>query len=132
MQRQSWHLQDLVVGGGLGFTVEIFFLALSQLLSTSPSKDSHSALHTGTFLVITPDEARQQFESSGSYNYRRFLERMLRVLTGAVNGFVTFPCGIQNFVQRRHLMIQFMATCGIHLVVLSRLRERLELMEEAR
>ena len=52
MQRQLWRLQDLRHGGGLGFTVELFFLALSQLLSTSSSKESHSALYTGTFRAI--------------------------------------------------------------------------------
>ena len=35
MQRLSWRMQDLRDGGGLGFTVELFFLALDQLLSTS-------------------------------------------------------------------------------------------------
>ena len=53
MQRQLWRLQDLSDGGGLGFTVEVFFIALSRLLSTPPSKESHSALFTGTFLAIT-------------------------------------------------------------------------------
>ena len=55
MQRQLWRLQDLVNGDGLGFTVELFFLVLSQPLSTSPSKESHSALYTGTFRAITSD-----------------------------------------------------------------------------
>jgi hypothetical protein len=55
MQRQLWRLQDLGDRGGLGFTVELFFIALSQLLSTSPSKESHSALYTGTFRAITFD-----------------------------------------------------------------------------
>jgi hypothetical protein len=53
MQRQLWRMLDLRDGGGLGFTVELFFLALSQLLSTSSSKESHSALYTGTFQAIT-------------------------------------------------------------------------------
>ena len=47
MQRQLWRLQDLGDGGGLGFAIELFFLALSQLLSTSSSKESHSALYRG-------------------------------------------------------------------------------------
>jgi hypothetical protein len=50
LQRQLWRLQDLRDGGGLGFTVELFFLALKQLLSTS---SSHSALYIGTFRAIT-------------------------------------------------------------------------------
>ena len=48
-QQQLWRLQDFLDGGGLRFTIELFFLALLQLLSTSPSKESHSALYTGTF-----------------------------------------------------------------------------------
>ena len=54
MQRQFWRLQDLLVGG-LGFTVELFFLAFSQLSSTSSSEESYSTLYTGTFQVITSD-----------------------------------------------------------------------------
>jgi hypothetical protein len=60
MQRQLWRLQDLRDGGGLGFTVELFFLALSQLLSISPSKESHSALYTGTFRAITSDWSKHK------------------------------------------------------------------------
>jgi hypothetical protein len=37
-----------------------FFLALGQLLSTSPSKESHSALYTGTFRVITSDWSKHK------------------------------------------------------------------------
>jgi len=60
MQRQLWRLQDLRDGGGLGFTVELFFLALSQLFSTSSSKESHSALYTGTFRAITSDWSKHK------------------------------------------------------------------------
>src|SRR6266566_4121858 len=60
MQRQLWRLQDLRDGDGLGFTVELFFLALSQLLSTSSSKESHSALYTGTFRAITSDWSKHK------------------------------------------------------------------------
>ena len=55
VQRQLWRFQDLCSGGGLGFTVEIFLIALKQLLSTSPSKDSKSAMYVGTFRAITSD-----------------------------------------------------------------------------
>ena len=55
MQRQVWRLQDLCDGGGLGFTVELFFLSLSQLLSISSSRESHSALYIGMFRAITSD-----------------------------------------------------------------------------
>jgi hypothetical protein len=60
MQRLLWRLQDLRDGGGLGFTVELFFLVLSQLLSTSSSKESHSALYTGTFRAITSDWSKHK------------------------------------------------------------------------
>jgi hypothetical protein len=61
MQRQLWRLQDLGDGGGgLGFTVELFFLALLQPLSTSSSKESHSALYTGTFRAITSDWSKHK------------------------------------------------------------------------
>ena len=60
MQRQLWRLQDLHDGGGLGFTVELFFLSLSQLLSTSSSNESHSALYTGTFRAITSDWSKHK------------------------------------------------------------------------
>jgi hypothetical protein len=51
--RQVWRLQELCDGGGLGFTVELFFFAFERLLSTSSSKESHSALYMGTFRAIT-------------------------------------------------------------------------------
>ena len=47
MQQLLWRLQDLRNGGGLGFTVELFFLALSQLLFTSSSKESYSVMEFG-------------------------------------------------------------------------------------
>ena len=50
MKRQLWRLQDLHEGGGLGFTIELFFLAVRQLSSTSSSSE---VLYTGTFKVIT-------------------------------------------------------------------------------
>jgi hypothetical protein len=67
MQRRLWRLQDLLDGGGLGFTAELFSLALSQLLSTSPSKEFHSALYTGTFRAITSDWSKHK-HSLGTQN----------------------------------------------------------------
>jgi hypothetical protein len=60
VQRQLWRLQDLRDGGGLGFTVELFFLVLSQLLSTSSSNESHSTLFKGTFRAITSDWSKHK------------------------------------------------------------------------
>jgi hypothetical protein len=60
MERQLWRLQDLR-DGGLGFTIELFFLALRQLSSASPSPDKSSSseleevFYTGTFDVIKSD-----------------------------------------------------------------------------
>ena len=64
LRRDVWRLQDLCEGGGLGFTVELFFLALKQLLSTSSSKESHSALLIGTFKAITSDSQSSEYKSS--------------------------------------------------------------------
>ena len=51
LRRQLWRLQDLRDGGGFGFTVKLFFLALKQLLSKSSSKTPY----LGTFRAITSD-----------------------------------------------------------------------------
>jgi hypothetical protein len=53
MTRQLWRLQDLRDGGGLGFTLELFFLTFRQLLSTSLAQDSDQVFFCGTFKVIT-------------------------------------------------------------------------------
>ncbi|KAH9029930.1 hypothetical protein EDB85DRAFT_1964511 [Lactarius pseudohatsudake] len=53
MRRQLWRLQDLRDGGGLGFTVELFFLSVRRLLSMSPLHESNSVFYVGTFKVIT-------------------------------------------------------------------------------
>ena len=56
LQRQLWRPQDLRDGGGLGFTVELFLLALRQLLPTSRSQQhSQSSLFVFTFRAITSD-----------------------------------------------------------------------------
>ncbi|KAI0278999.1 hypothetical protein BGY98DRAFT_970735 [Russula aff. rugulosa BPL654] len=58
MERQLWRLLDLRDGGGLGFTIELFFLALRQLLPTSSSSDTSPSseltkeFYTRTFEVI--------------------------------------------------------------------------------
>ncbi len=55
MERQLWRLQDLRDGGGFGFSVELFFNVLADLLSMASSWDTHSALYIGTFRSITSD-----------------------------------------------------------------------------
>ncbi|KAH9988446.1 hypothetical protein BJV74DRAFT_839399 [Russula compacta] len=67
LRQQLWRLQDLYDGGGLGLTIELFFFALKQLLSTSTSKESHSALYTGTFWNITSDWGKYR-HASGTQN----------------------------------------------------------------
>ncbi|KAI9431894.1 hypothetical protein H4582DRAFT_1212438 [Lactarius indigo] len=52
VRRQLLRLQDLRDGGGLGFTVELFFLSLQRLLSISPLHESNSIFYTGTFNTI--------------------------------------------------------------------------------
>ena len=55
MKRQLWRLLGLRNGHGLGFTVELFFLAVRQLLSTFPSSELEftKSFYTGTFGVRT-------------------------------------------------------------------------------
>ena len=53
MRRQLWRLQDLRDGGGLGFTIELFFLSLRQLLSIPSLHESSNVFYIGTFKIIT-------------------------------------------------------------------------------
>ena len=53
MNRQLWRLQDLRDGGGLGFTIELFFLSLRQLLTIPSLHESNSVFYTGAFKTIT-------------------------------------------------------------------------------
>ena len=56
MKRQLWRLMDLCDGGGLGFTIELFFLALRQFSPTpkpTPLSSELKDFYTGTFKVIT-------------------------------------------------------------------------------
>ena len=57
LQRQLWRLQDLHDGGGLGFTVELFFLFLKQALSICPSDGAGFHLCISTLRAITSDQA---------------------------------------------------------------------------
>src|SRR6266404_1131161 len=59
MERQLWRLQDLR-GGGFGYSIERFFLALAQLLTTAPLRDAHAILYIGTFRAITSDWERHK------------------------------------------------------------------------
>jgi len=55
MKRQLWRLLDLRDGGGLGFTIELFFLTLRQLelSSTSSSPELKKVFYVDTFEIIT-------------------------------------------------------------------------------
>ena len=56
MKRQLWRLMDLRDGGGLGFTIELFFLSFRQFSPTpepTPSSSELKNFYTGTFKVIT-------------------------------------------------------------------------------
>ena len=52
MERQLWRLHDLRHGSGLGFSVEVFFLALRRLLPICSPKEPYIALFIGTFKAI--------------------------------------------------------------------------------
>jgi hypothetical protein len=57
MERQLWRLQDLSVGGALGFTLELFFLSLKEMLSsfTSTPRENYITFYVGAFKAITSD-----------------------------------------------------------------------------
>jgi hypothetical protein len=57
LQRTLRNHQDFR-DGGLGFSIQIFLLALKQLLSTSPSQEPNSALYIITLEAITSDWRR--------------------------------------------------------------------------
>ena len=67
MKRQLRRLQDLRDGGGFGFTVELFFLALRQLSSASLSDESKKGFYVGTFKVITTQatDSKHSFGTQG-------------------------------------------------------------------
>ncbi|KAI9438748.1 hypothetical protein H4582DRAFT_1950685 [Lactarius indigo] len=67
MKRQLWRLQDLRDGGGLGFTVELFFLSLRQLLSIPSLHESNSVFYDGTFKIIT-SHWKEGRESLGTHH----------------------------------------------------------------
>jgi hypothetical protein len=56
---------DLRDGGGLGFTIELFFLALRPLSSTSLTSKLMNDFYTGTFKAITSNWEKSK-ESDGT------------------------------------------------------------------
>jgi hypothetical protein len=65
MKRQLYRLLDLRDGGGLGFTIELFFLALRQLSSTTSLSELKEVFYTGTFKVITSNWEKSK-DSAGT------------------------------------------------------------------
>ena len=63
MERQLWRLEDISVGA-FGFTVELYFLSLRQILSTSifRPREIHVLFYTNAFKIITSDW--EQFKGS--------------------------------------------------------------------
>ena len=57
MERQLWRLEDLGYGGAFGFTLELYFLSLRQILSTftSSSREIDISFYIGAFKAITSD-----------------------------------------------------------------------------
>jgi hypothetical protein len=64
MERQLWRLRDLSEGGAFGFTLELYFLSIKQILSsfTSSPRGTYKAIFVKTFKAITSDW--QQFTGS--------------------------------------------------------------------
>jgi hypothetical protein len=59
MERQLWRLDDLSRGGAFGFTLELYFLSLRQILSTFTGKSLprgvDTSFYVGAFKAITSD-----------------------------------------------------------------------------
>ena len=64
MERQLWRLEDLNGGGAFGFTLELYFLTLKQILSTftSSPREIDTSFYIGAFKTITSD--REQVKGS--------------------------------------------------------------------
>jgi len=90
MKRQLWRLLDLRDGGGLGFTIELFFLALRQLelSTTSSSSELKEVYYTGTFKAITSDWKNYK-NSVGRSEF--CLISCVILLSEAVGLFLIFP-----------------------------------------
>ncbi|KAH8994219.1 hypothetical protein EDB92DRAFT_313599 [Lactarius akahatsu] len=97
MERQLWRLQDLRDGGGLGFTVELFFLSLRRLLSMPSSHESNSVFYIGTFKLI----ASRWMEGRKSLGTQRILLHIICDLIirdrGVFSGF-SYPESITNML----------------------------------
>ena len=90
MKRQLWRLLDLRDGGGLGFTIELFFLALRQLevSSTSSSSELKEVYYTGTFKAITSDW--ENFKNSVG-TQRILLDLLCDLVIGSRGAFSNYP-----------------------------------------
>jgi hypothetical protein len=73
MKRQLWRLLDLRDGSGLGFTIELLFLALRQLSPASLSDELKKDLYAGTFRAI----ASNWEKSNNSVGTQRILLDLL-------------------------------------------------------
>ena len=66
MKRQLWRLQDLRDAGGLGFTIELFFLSLKHILTMPSPHESSKVFYVGAFKTITSHWA-EGTESIGTH-----------------------------------------------------------------
>jgi len=96
LQQLLWRLQDLRFGGGLGFTVELFFLSLKQLLSTYSPEQSHSTLYLGTFRAITSDW--------GKYKHLLGTQNLLLDMIASDNGIVS-NFGYPTYIRHEFLVL---------------------------
>ena len=88
MKQQLWRLLDLRDGGGLGFTIELFFLALKPLSSASSSSELKEVFYTGTFKVITSNWERSK-NSAGTQ--RILLDVLCDIVIRSRGVFSDFP-----------------------------------------
>ncbi|KAH9061777.1 hypothetical protein EDB83DRAFT_878788 [Lactarius deliciosus] len=97
MTRQLWRLQDLRDGGGLGFTVELFFLSLRQLPSTSLSQEPDQVFYAKTFRKIT-SRWMESRESLGTQNILLNIIRDLVIQSRGMFSDFSYPEYITNML----------------------------------
>jgi hypothetical protein len=91
LQRQLWRLQDIRDGRGLGFVIELFFLAVKGLLTNSSCLNNSPLLFIGTFRAIT-SKYKESMRSSGT-------EKILLDLAASESGILAefeFPTDITD------------------------------------
>jgi len=99
LHRQVWRLQDLRDGGGLGFTIELFFTVLYSdklfvpfVRSSKEGRELQSSLYVGTFRIITSDWSKYKH----SLGTQQLLLDMVISVPGIISQSYRYPTSLVN------------------------------------